>query len=107
MSVTVKWEAGTLHLMIVNTVANRGDRHGYTPGFGLTDLARRLRQAGGILSHELSGGRFRLCAGLPASGLSRARKPRLRKGRERTALGFAVGVLLLVILPAAVMIGVR
>ncbi len=107
VTVTVRWEAGMLDLTVVNTVANTGNRFGYTPGFGLTDLAGRLRQAGGILSHELSGGQFRLCAALPVSGLSQARKPRLRKGRGGSALGFAVGVLLLVILPAVVMLGVR
>jgi signal transduction histidine kinase len=103
VSVMVAWEPGMLHL----TVVNPADLAGYTPGFGLTDLAGRLRQAGGILSHGLSGGQFRLCATLPVSRLSQAGKPPARTGRTVTALGFAVGILLLVIVPAAVLIGAR
>jgi signal transduction histidine kinase len=107
VSVTVAWDAGALRL----TVVNPADRDHCTPGFGLTELASRLRRAGGTLSHELSGGQFRLCATLPATpvpkawmrpgGNRRARRPGV------TALGLAAGILLLVVLPAAVLLGAR
>jgi signal transduction histidine kinase len=98
VSVTIAWEAGTLQL----TVINAADRHIYTPGSGLTDLARRLRHVGGVLGHELSGGQFRLRATLPAA-------PALGSTERTgvTALGLAAGILLLVILPATVLLGVR
>lgn len=99
VSVTITWEAGTLKL----TVVNAANRQMYTPGSGLTDLAGRLRQAGGVLGHELSGGQFRLRATLPAAPV-----PGITPERTGvTALGLAAGILLLVILPATVLLGMR
>lgn len=103
VSVTTRWESGLVHL----TVVNAADHQGYAPGFGLAGLAGRVQQAGGLLRHELSRGQFRLCAALPFSPRAAARKPQARNGRGATVLGFAVGILLLVILPAAVLIGVH
>jgi signal transduction histidine kinase len=99
VSITIAWEAGTLQL----TVVNAAERHMYTPGSGLTDLAGRLRQAGGVLGHELSGGQFRLRAALPA-----APAPEITTERTgATALKLAVGILLLVVLPVTVLLGMR
>jgi len=96
VSVTVAWEAGALLL----TVANLADPRAYAPGSGLAGLAAHLQQAGGVLRHEQSGGLFRLHAVLPAASAPAARE---RPG----GLGLAAGILLLVILPAAVLLGVR
>jgi signal transduction histidine kinase len=98
VSVTIVWEAGTLHL----TVVNPADCREYAPGSGLADLDGRLRHFGGSLSYEVADGRFRLHADLPA-----AHVPQTRKRRGPGVLGLAVGTLLLVIVPAAVLLGVR
>lgn len=98
VSVTVAWEAGTLLL----TVANAADCRAYAPGSGLAGLAGRMRQADGCLGHELSGGLFRLHAAMPA-----ALPPPARQVSGVNALGLAAGILLLVILPATVLLGVR
>jgi signal transduction histidine kinase len=98
VNVTIAWEAAELLL----TVVNEADCRAYTPGSGLTDLDIRLRQIGGGLIHEMDGGRFRLCAALPTAPTRRTSR-RL----EASVLGLAVGILLLVILPAAILLGVR
>jgi signal transduction histidine kinase len=96
VSVVVAWEARALLVMVTNTA----DRGAYTPGSGLAGLAGRLRHAGGFLSHELSGGQFRLRAVLPA-----APAPGAGKRPGAGTLGLAAGILLLVILPATVLLG--
>jgi signal transduction histidine kinase len=96
VSVTIAWAPDRLLL----TVANPANRRDYVAGSGLTDLDGRLRQAGGNLGHEVIGGQFRLRAALPAAP-GTTRRPRV------TVLGMAVGILLLVILPATVLLGVR
>lgn len=98
VSVAIAWEAGTLQL----TVLNPADCRGYSPGSGLVDLAGRLMQAGGSLDHEVASGQFRLHAGLPAAPV-----PQTAERRGLTVLGLAVGILLLVIVPAAILLGVR
>ena len=98
VSVATVWDAGMLHL----TVANPADCRDYTPGSGLADLAGRLRNAGGSLGHEVAGGQFRLHASLPAAAL-----PQEGQRRGLAVLGLAVGILLLVVLPAVVTLGVR
>jgi signal transduction histidine kinase len=98
VSVTIAWEEAELLL----TVANPTDRRAYTPGSGLANLDGQLRQVGGSLVHEVADGRFRLHAALPAAPAHRtAQRP------EAATLGLAVGILLLVILPAVVLLGVR
>jgi hypothetical protein len=97
-SVTVAWEAGTLLL----TVVNAADCRACAAGSGLAVLAGQLRQAGGVLGHELSGEMFRLHAVLPAA---RPLGTRARSGMG--GLGLAAGILLLVILPATVLLGVH
>jgi signal transduction histidine kinase len=94
VSVTVAWQAGTLLLTVVNAADPR--EHGV--GSGLADLAGRLRDVGGVLGHEMSGGQFRLHAALPSG----SRRP----GSRVSAVGLAVGALLLVILPTTVLLGV-
>lgn len=96
VSVTIAWEAGALLLTVLNPVAGAE----CAPGSGLADLAGRLRQAGGRLDHEVAAGQFRLHAVLP-----RPAGPRPRPAGP-TALGLAVGLLLLVVLPAVVLVGV-
>ena len=107
VTVTVGWDAGTLRL----TVVNPAGRDHCTAGFGLTELASRLRQVGGILSHDLAGGQFRLCAALPVTAVPKAWMwPGGNRGARRpgvTAVGLAAGILLLVVLPAAVLLGAR
>jgi signal transduction histidine kinase len=98
VSVVVAWEARALRL----TVANTAQRGTYTPGSGLADLTGRLRHAGGSLSHGLADGQFRLHAVVPAR-----RVPGTGKRSSVSALGLAAGALLLVILPAAVLLGAR
>jgi len=98
VSVTVAWEGGALLL----TVANAADHRAYAPGSGLAGLAGRLQQAGGVLSHEQSGGLFRLHAVLPT-----APPPGASKRSGVSGLGLAAGILLLVILPVTVLLGVR
>jgi len=98
VNVTIVWEAD----MLLLTVVNPADRSRYAPGSGLTDLAGRLGQAGGSLGHEVAGGQFRLRAALPA-----ARAAEIPKRPGVMTLGVAVGILLLVVLPAAVLLGVR
>jgi CheY-like chemotaxis protein len=92
VSATVGWEAGTLLL----TVANAADCRAYAPGSGLAGLDRRLRQAGGLLGHELSGGLFRLHAVLPATLPSGARQRSgvnaLVRAGIRTVLESAAGI---------------
>ena len=97
VNVTVAWDAGALLI----TVINAADRHAYALGSGLAGLAGRLRQVGGIVGHEQSGGLFRLHAVLPA-----APPPGTRERSGVSILGLAAGILLLVILPAAVLLGV-
>lgn len=97
VSVTVVWEADAVLVSVVNTTDSRA----YAPGSGLAGLTERLRNAGGFLDHELSGGQFRLHAAIPAAVV------RGSAGRSRvSALGLVVGVLLLVILPVTVLLGV-
>jgi signal transduction histidine kinase len=96
VNVSFAWQAGTLHLAL----SNQADEHDYAPGSGLADLAARLRQADGTLVHEAVDGLFRLQAVLPAGRAGQARRLRV------TALGLTAGALLLVILPAAVLLGV-
>jgi signal transduction histidine kinase len=98
VSLTADWEAGALVL----TVGNATDGPAYAPGSGLADLQARLRLAGGVLGHDLSGGRFRLHATLPA-----AAGPRRRGRPGGRALGLATGIMLLVILPVTVVLGAR
>jgi signal transduction histidine kinase len=94
--ITVAWEADALLL----TVTNATDSRTYVPGSGLAGLTERLRHAGGFLDHDLSGGRFRLHAAVPAVPAPRtARRPGV------SAVGLAAGILLLVVLPAAVLLG--
>jgi signal transduction histidine kinase len=98
VTVTIAWDTAGLLLTVVNPVAGRA----YIPGSGLADLGMRLRQANGCLVHEVADGQFRLRAALPAAPEQRpARWP------EVGALGLAVGILLLVILPASVLVGVH
>jgi signal transduction histidine kinase len=97
-SVLVTWEDRRLLLM----VSNAADRGAYTPGSGLADLAGRLRHAGGSLTHDLSGGRFRLQAIVPATPV-----PGTMKRSGASVLGLAAGILLLVILPATILLGVH
>jgi signal transduction histidine kinase len=98
VSVATAWEAGLLRL----TIENPADCHSHAAGSGLADLAGRLDHAGGSLSHEMSGGQFRLCAALPATALA----PEATKRPHMTALGLLAGILLLVVLPAVVLLGV-
>lgn len=98
VSVSAVWQAGALLLTVVNAT----DCRAYAPGSGLTGLAGRLRHAGGVLGHELSGGLFRLHAVLPAT-----RAPGARERSGVSGLGLAAGILLLVILPATVLLGVH
>jgi signal transduction histidine kinase len=98
VSVTIAWGAGTVML----TVINPADCPGYSPGSGLADLAGTLEQAGGSLRHDVAGGQFRLCAALPAE----PEPDRSRRSRV-TALGLTAGILLLMVLPAVVLLGVR
>ena len=98
VSVATVWDAGTLHL----TVVNPADCRDYTSGSGLADLAGRLRNVGGSLCHEMAAGQFRLHASLPAAPV-----PQAGQRRGLTVLGLTVGILLLVILPAVVTLGVR
>jgi signal transduction histidine kinase len=98
VSVTVAWETSTLLL----TVVNAADCRAYAPGSGLAGLDGRLRHAGGFLSHEMSGGLFRLHAVVPAALAAQARE---RSGVS--TLGLAAGILLLLILPATVLLGVH
>lgn len=98
VGVTVAWGADTLLI----TVINAADSRAYASGSGLAGLDARLRNAGGILSHELSGGLFRLHAVLPP-----APAPKTRGRPGISALGLAVGIMLLVILPATLLLGVH
>lgn len=98
IGVSITWEAGLLQL----TVVNQAEGSAYVPGSGLADLAGRLREACGTLSHETANGEFRLHAALPAA--SAARRGKLSR---LGALELTAGILLLVILPAAVLLGVR
>lgn len=85
------------------SVVNTTDSRAYAPGSGLVGLTERLRNTGGFLHHELSGGQFRLRAAIPVAVF------RGSAGRSRlsaSALGLVVGVLLLVILPVTVLLGV-
>jgi hypothetical protein len=95
----MSWRADSLVLTIVNPAAGR-----YTPGSGLDGLTERLREAGGTLSQEAADGQFRLLARLPLT-----RRARLRSGLTgyRLGLGFAVAIVLLVIVPATVLLGVH
>jgi signal transduction histidine kinase len=101
VSVTIAWEADALLLTVVNAT----DHRAYAPGSGLAGLTGRLRQAGGVLAHEQSGGLFRLHAALPVVPAAPAAGFRKRSGVS--GLGLAAGVLLLVILPATVLLGMR
>lgn len=106
VSVSITWEADVLLLAVVN----QADCREYAPGSGLTDLAGRLRQAGGTLGHEAGGGRFGLHAALPLSAGRAGRRRLTALGPTAlglTALGLTAGTLLLVILPVAVLAGVR
>lgn len=98
VSVAIAWETGVLRI----TVTNPADDHEYAPGSGLTDLEGRMRRAGGRLDHGVVDGQFRLSAALPAAA---ARRTTWRPGPA--ALGFAVGFLLLVVLPGILLLGAR
>ena len=101
VTVTIAWEAAEVLL----TVANPADCRASPVGSGLADLAGRVRQAGGSLAHEVAGGQFRLRATVPTVPAGLARGAQRRPGVA--ALGVAVGALLLVILPATILLGVR
>lgn len=96
VSITIAWDAAELLISVVNPVGCGA----YAPGSGLADLERQLRQTGGSLVHEISEGRFRLRAILPATS-----ERRISRRPEAGALGLTVGILLLVIVPAAVLLG--
>lgn len=96
VTITVAWQPRALLIMVTNAA----DRRAYIPGSGLTDLAGRLRHAGGSLTHDLSGGQFRLQAVLPAAPV-----PDTRKRPGAGTVGLIAGILLLVILPATVLLG--
>ncbi|MGH3170129.1 MAG: sensor histidine kinase, partial [Trebonia sp.] len=103
VGVTVTWEKTGLRLAVDNQASGRA----YVPGSGLTDLAGRVRDAGGELAHQVADGTFMLRAVLPTvpslpAGPAEPGRPR----PGQAALGMTVGILLLVVLPAAVLLGV-
>lgn len=102
VTVSLDWEPGTLLLTVSNQLPP-GARAG-GPGLGLAGLGERVRLAGGLLDHAASAGRFRLFAMLPAAGPEPG--PAGQPVR-RALLGRAVGVLMFVVLPTALLLGVR
>ena len=103
ISVSITWEAGLLQL----TVVNQAEGSSYVPGSGLADLAARALAVSGTLSHETADGAFRLHATLPVASLPAASAARRGKLSRLGALELTAGILLLVILPAAILLGVR
>ncbi len=120
VSITVSWRTGSLTLTIVNPAGLPA----YTPGSGLDGLRDRLREAGGTLTHDLTGStlnqgghpvtQFRLRARLPLTRRARLRSGLARHGQAgvrltgyRLGLGFAAGFVLLVVVPATVLLGLH
>jgi hypothetical protein len=118
ITVSVDWEPDTLLLAVANPVpGDPATLTGLAAGHGLIGLRERVRPAGGFLDHARSDGSFRLVAMLPcdaSSALPRdAEEFAVRLddlssvGRSRAvALGFAVAVVMFVILPASMLLGV-
>lgn len=95
VTVELTWEPDALLVTVANPVVHAG---GINPGYGLSGLDERVRQAGGFVDYRMTGTEFRLTAMFPA-----APEP----GRVRTAvLGFATATLMFVLLPATMLVGV-
>jgi signal transduction histidine kinase len=111
VTVNVQWEPGALLLTIVNEIPDREAAQSSVPGAGqgLPGLAQRIRLAGGFLDHTLSGRLFRLFAMLPTAAGQVSRDDDLPSARpvRTAALGLTTAALMFVILPAAVLLGVR
>jgi signal transduction histidine kinase len=102
VAVHVTWEPDAVLVAVANPLpdavpAPRGTGH------GLAGLDERLRAAGGLLDHRRSGGGYRLSAMLPTGppDSTPADRPLRTVG-----IGFAIAVLMFVLLPAAMLLGV-
>jgi signal transduction histidine kinase len=90
VTVSLDWEPDALLLTVINPTL--GGPHNVDGGHGLSGLAERVRPAGGLLDHRLSEDGFRL----------------VELGRLRAvALGSAAAAFMFVLLPAAMLIGLR
>lgn len=110
ITVSLDWELDALLLTIVNPLPDdTADPSGATGGHGLAGLRERIDPLGGVLDHGRSGRTFRLFAMLPAMAEAPSQpsdSPPI--GSVRTvALGFAIAALTFVILPLAMLVGVR
>jgi signal transduction histidine kinase len=110
VTVSLEWEPDALLLTVINPTL--GGPHNVDGGHGLSGLAERVRSAGGLLDHRLSEDGFRLFAMLPAAVDGLPSGPEVpfvvELGRLRAvALGSAAAAFMFVLLPAAMLIGLR
>lgn len=100
VSVSLRGEGDTLLVTVANpapssSAAASGKR-------GLPGLDERVRLAGGLLHHGYADGRFRLTAMLPVTPATPKASP-----VRPALLGTAAAILVLVVLPASLMLGVK
>jgi signal transduction histidine kinase len=100
VSVSLRGEGDTLLVTVANPAPSSSAAAGGRRG--LPGLDERVRLAGGLLRHGYADGRFRLTAMLPATPAA----PRASPVRP-ALLGTAAAVLVLVVLPASLMLGVK
>lgn len=117
VTVTVAWETDALLLTVTNPVPGPADASpvtgsvtGSAPGgrvgHGLGGLAERVQPVGGLLDVSRTGDGFRLYAMLPLDEPVDEDLPRVG-GLRTAAIGVAAAVLLLLLLPASMLMGVR
>lgn len=100
VSVSLRTEGDTLLVTVSNPAPPASPAS--TGGRGLPGLDERVRLAGGLLHHGRADGRYRLTAMLPVTpAVPAAPTPR------RALVGAVAAVLVLMVLPASLMLGVK
>jgi signal transduction histidine kinase len=106
VGVRVAWEADTLLLTVTNPLSTDAPAPSGRTGHGLVGLAERVQPVGGLIDSRRSAGNFRLFAMLPLE--EPAEEDAARVGNLRlAAIGAAAAVLIMLILPAGMLFGVR
>ena len=107
VTVRAEWETDALLLSVTNPVpASAPHARSIRSGHGLAGLAERIEPVGGLIDSQPTADGFRLFAMLPLDEPAEGDGPRV--GPVRTAvIAVAAAVLILLVLPATMLFGVR